>query len=125
MALRSNLESSAIPRRRYLSLIWALCTPGILALIVGIPMGYMDSAGIWRGHRDGMPMAFLERVGSGSILFTLILGPIATGIAVVLMILLLRSREKPRIWKIEAAIAVALSLLGMIWVLVLASHMWG
>ena len=125
MALPSNPAApNAIPRRRFFSLI-CLCTPGLLALFIGLPMGYMDAAGVWRRHPNGMTVAFLERVGSGSLLFTLILGPVATGIALVLMILLLRSRETPSIWKIKAVTAVSLSLLAVIWTLLLASHMWG
>lgn len=125
MALPSNPDApKAMPRRRFFSLI-CLCTPGLLALFIGLPIGYMDSAGVWRRHPDWIIVAFLERVGSGSLVFTLILGPVVTGIALVLMILLLRSRETPPIWKIEAVTAVSLSLLAVIWTLILASHMWG
>ena len=58
-------------------------------------------------------------------MFTLILGPLVTGVAAVLMIRVLRLGQIPRVWKIEAVTAVSLSLFAFIWMLLLARHIWG
>jgi hypothetical protein len=108
-----------------LTAIWALCTPGALTFVVGLPLAFLDWAGLLRRFPRSPVLALLDRVLSGAGEITLLLGPLLSGSALVLLIIVLRSKDVPVRMKSEAAIPVVLSLASTLWLWHLAHHMWG
>ena len=96
--------------------ICALCLPGILALLVGIPEHYLEAAygGNWSKSLIYMVLANL---GGGAMIFTLFTGPYISSFAVALLIVFSLSKRVASKKKAQGAAAIGLSLIAYWWVL--------
>lgn len=96
--------------------ICALCLPGILALVVGIPWHYLEAAyrGRWANSSIHSLIAYL---GGGAMIFTLFVGLYISAFAGALLIVFSLSKRVASKKKAQGAVAVALSLIAYWWVL--------
>ncbi len=110
-------------RHWILTLVWALCTPEIILLILGPLVRYFDF--FWRRFPDSLVLKFLDRIATGAAIVTIVGGFVLTGIAGVLVVFYWRLRAVPTKRKVEAVCAFGLSLIACLWAIFVAAHVWG
>lgn len=104
--------------------ICALCVPGIVALLVGIPEHYLEAA--YRGNwTKSLIYVVLANLGGGAMIFTLFVGLYLSAFAGALLIVFSLSKRVASKKKAQGAVVVGLSFIAYWWVLHLMDRVYG
>ncbi len=100
-------------------LYWALCLPGVLATLIGIPLRLYYTEYGWHGWRlPRLPgMAVPEAVGGGSLMFMRLFGRLAVAFAVIIWLVLVRSKSVSLVRKFSATVALVLSVMALAFII--------